>query len=94
MPVASQRPLRGARDGFVELAGQTRSTQRFVLNVGVSEGRASRRRRGHRLHRQFRGVPAHLYAMDQRGTAADGGGHVNRLGHLVEVGALLERVAV
>ena len=40
-------------------------------------------------HPQPAHLLAHLHAVHQRGSATDGDRHVQRLGHLLEVGALL-----
>src|SRR2546425_6586617 len=45
------------------------------------------------LHPQLVHVVEHLYAVDQRGAASDRCGDVHRLGHLLEVGALLQSVS-
>ena len=42
------------------------------------------------LHAELVGHVAHLHAVHQRGTAADGGRHVHRLGHLLQVRTLLQ----
>ena len=87
-----QRPLARPLERFIELASERQTAQHLVLNVGEASGSAAGEKRGRHSHSQLQGMPAHLQTMDERCAAANRGRDVNGFRHLVQIGALFERV--
>src|SRR3954451_25207197 len=94
VPAASAKLRSGSRASVcscsrLEESGEARDTSEVVARGPISFAVSGAPTLGHHLPVY---VLEHLHAMHERGAAADGGGYVQRLGHLLEVRALLQRL--